>query len=111
MSGKTIEAASNAAVDRCNGQVLPFVELDPDNPDMPGSAWTVSETGDRDADIATGLVYAEALIQRSKGQGTLLGRLALEAVLQEIVRKNRLGPIEQGFLGRIAMAAIVASQN
>jgi hypothetical protein len=105
-----IEAACEAAVARCESK-LPFVELDPDNPDCPLSAWTVTESGDCDADMATGVVYAEALIQRSKQLGSLTGRMALEAVLQEIVRKGKVGPIEMGFLGRVAMAAIVASQN
>ncbi|MDH6259035.1 hypothetical protein [Bradyrhizobium sp. BR13661] len=100
-----------AAIARCESKPLPFVELDPDNRDIPRSAWSVTETGDYEADVTRGLVYAEALIQHSKRFGSFLGRGALEAVLQEVVLRGKVGPIEQGFLGRIAMAAIVASQN
>lgn len=108
--GAIIDAACEAATARCQ-TTLPFVELDPDNPDCPRSVWTVKETGSYYADLATGIVYAEALVDRSKQLGTLTGRMALEAVLQAIVQKGYFGPIEQGFLGRFAMSAIVATQN
>jgi hypothetical protein len=109
-SDTVIDAACEAATARCQ-TTLPFVDLDPDNPDCPRSTWTVKETGSYYADLATGVVYAEALIDRSKQLGSLMGRMALEAVLQEIVRKGYYGPIEQGFLGRFAMSAIVATHN
>jgi hypothetical protein len=105
-----IEIACEIAGARC-ASILPFVELDPDNPDCPRSAWSVHETGDVEADIAAGVVYAEALLQRLKPLGSTVGRGALECVLQEMVRKGKVGPIEVGFLGRIAMAAVVASHN
>ncbi|WP_213030848.1 hypothetical protein, partial [Acinetobacter baumannii] len=69
-------------------------------------ARAVTETGDNEADVTRGLGYEEAPIQHSKRFGSFLGRGALEAVLQEVVLRGKVGPIEQGFLGRIAMAAI-----
>jgi hypothetical protein len=106
----TIEAACEVAEAECASR-LPFVEIDPENPDCPLSVWTVTESGNHDADMATGVVYADVLARRCKQLGSLMGRVVLEGVLQEIVRKGKVGPIEQGFLGRVAMAAIVASQN
>jgi hypothetical protein len=107
-----LHAAVEIAVARCNSTThLPFVELDPDNAEFPRSAWTVTETGDFAADVVTGLAYADLLIRRAKMCSSPLGRLMIEAVLQDLVRKGKVGPIEQGFLGRVVMAAIVASQN
>ena len=104
-------AAAEAASQRCDGKPLQFVEVDPGNPDCLLSVWKVLETGDSITDIGTGLVYAEGLIQRAKQFDAEMGRFMLESVLHEIVRKGRVGPIEQGFIGRLAMAAITASLN
>jgi hypothetical protein len=103
-------SACEAAVNRCEAK-FPFVELDPDNADCPLSAWSVRETGDVGADIVTGVEYAETLLRRSKDSGPLMVRMALQAVLEDMVKKGAVGPIEHGFLFRIAMAAAVGSQN
>lgn len=111
MTLEKINAAVGAAVDQCNASPLPFVELDPGNPDCPRSAWTVKETGDQDTDLMTGFVYAQALIECSKRIPRPVGIMAIEAVVSEIVKKGHLGPIERGFIGRLAMAVMAASQN
>jgi hypothetical protein len=105
-----IDAATEAAEAQCESR-LPFVELDPENPDMPLAVWSVTESGDHDADSATGIVYADALLRRSKQHDPLIGREALMAVLTAIVDKGRAGPIERGFLYRIAVVAMAGSQN
>jgi hypothetical protein len=104
-------AAAEAASKRCDGKPLELVEIDPGNPDCLLSVWKVFETGDSIADIGTGLVYGEALIQKAKQFDTEMGRFMLEAVVHEIIRQGRVGPIERGFVGRIMMAAITALRN
>jgi hypothetical protein len=104
-----IDAACEAACDRCNTGPLPFVIWDPDNVDRIISAWEVVETGNLHTDMATGLVYASALMARAKE--TPLPHQVIELVLSAIVRKGHFGGIEQGFIGRIAMAAAAASLN
>jgi len=105
-----IDAATEAAEAQCESR-LPFVEIDPENPDMPLSVWSVTESGDHDADGARGIVYADVLIRRSKLLGSLMGRSALMAVLTEIVEKGNAGPIERGFLFRIIAVAMAGTQN
>jgi hypothetical protein len=111
-----IDAAAAVSVTRCQSNPLPFIVPDPDNPHLVLSMWTVTESGDYCSDFVTGITFAEDLLQRSKQLskqfGTAaVGRLLIAAVLQEIVRKGKVGPIERSFLERIAMAASAASFN
>ncbi len=100
-----IDAACEAAEAQCAVR-LPFVEIDPENPDIPLSVWSVTESGDFFADSSRGIVYADALIRRSKQFDPLIGRGAIEAVLTEIIEKGHAGPIERGFVFRIAVVAM-----
>ena len=89
---------------------------DPDNPHLTLSLWAVTESGDYCLDWVTGIAYAEDLIQRSKQLSkqlgaTAVGSVVIAGVLQDIVRKGKVGPIEQGFFGRIARAVSAASFN
>lgn len=109
-------AAVDAAVTRCKAKPMPFLVPDPDDPQLVLSMWSVTETGDFQADEIMGLAYAEDLIQRAKElsrqyENPVVGRVVIEAVLHEIVRKGKVGPIEQGFLARFVMAVIAASFN
>lgn len=45
---------------------LPFVRVDPDNPDEIASYWDVTDTGDEWEDQCRGLFYAELLVHRAK---------------------------------------------
>ena len=104
-----IDAACEAACHRCNTGPLPFIVCDPDHADQIISAWQVAETGNLHRDMATGLVYASALMARAKEAP--LPHQVIELVLSAIVRKGHFGGIERGFMGRIAMGAAAASLN
>jgi hypothetical protein len=94
----------------CKSPGLPFVATDCETGEVI-SPWSVTATGNFVTDLGTGLVYAEALIQRSKQFPFGCRHQCVEAVLAEIVRKGVLGAIEQGFIGRFSMAAAAASLN
>jgi hypothetical protein len=116
VSDQEHEDAVASAVNRCTATPLAFILPDPENPNLVLSMWTVKESGNFWADQVLGLTYAEDLIRRSqeyaKHTGVqVAGRLVLEGVMGEIVRKGTVGPIELGFLSRIAMAAMVGALN
>src|ERR1700723_1015399 len=98
-----INKAADAARKECECRPLPFVVPDPEDPNRCLSLWTVTETGDDLADQIMGLGYAEDLLQRAKQlsrqfENPAAGRIVIEAVVHEIVRSGKIGPIEQGFL-------------
>jgi hypothetical protein len=110
------EAAVNAAVRCCQARPLPFVVPDPDDRNRCLSLWTVTETGSDLADRIMGLTFAEDLLQRAKELSKRTGvpsiaQAVLQDVLSEMIRKSHVGPIEEGFIWRIAKAAMAGSLN
>jgi hypothetical protein len=113
-SDQQFEAAVNAAVIRCQAKPLPFVVPDPEDPNRCLSLWTVTETGDDLADRIMGLTFAEELMQRAKEFSKQAGvpsiaQVVLQDILAEMISKGRVGPVEQGFIWRIARAAMAGS--
>jgi hypothetical protein len=91
---------------------LPFVRVDADNPDEIASFWEVADSGDEWDDLSRGLFYAELLVHRAKTvRGNFDPFRMIHEVTLAIARKGNPGPIERGFLARIAMLAQVASLN
>jgi hypothetical protein len=114
------DIATNKAVDvavkECERRPLPFVVPDPEDPNRCLSLWTVTETGDDVADRILGIAYAEDLVQRSKIFARQTGvpsiaQVVLQDVLGEMIRKGKVGPIEEGFIWRIAKAPMVGTFN
>ncbi len=86
-----------------------FVDLE--NLDARGidaNFWRVDESRDHDADIMRGEILADQALAycRLHSNPTLIG-----FTLRSIVFNGRMGPLECGFIGRIATAAAVGSHN
>ena len=97
---------------QCANGPLPFVKFDPNNPEAIVSFWDVTGSGDRAKDLTLGLFYAELLVDRSKTvRGNFDPFQMIGEVLIAIAKKSDPGPIEVGFLSRIAMFAHAGSLN
>ena len=103
--------AIERAIRECNPGPLPFWSFDPDDPDRVLSAWIVSERVDDETDFAVGVVYATELLKRAKLFDRQSGMNALRTTLDAMVRSGELGRFKNGFLARIAQAAILSSLN
>lgn len=91
---------------------LPFVRIDPDDPGLIVSFWEVTDSGDEWDDLSLGLFYADLLVHRAKtSRGNFDPFQMIQEVMLAIARKGNPGAIERGFLGRIAMLALIASLN
>ena len=91
---------------------LPFVRMDANNPEAITSFWEVADSGDDFDDLARGCFYAELLVHRAKTvRGNFDPFQMIWAVMIAVAEKRDLGMIERGFLGRIAMLALIASLN
>lgn len=97
---------------RCTNGPLPFVKFDPNNLEVIISAWDVTESGDQEKDLTLGLFYAELLVRLSKtARGNFDPFQLIGEVLVAIANKGNPGPVEHGFLSRIAMFAHAGSLN
>lgn len=94
-----------------NGQgTLPFVRFNASGEIE--SAWDVAESCDEIDDLARGVCYAQLLVHRAKTTRCNFDPYqVIEQVLLGIVARGNTGPIERGFLARIAMLALAASLN
>ncbi len=70
--------------------------------------WSVSETGDMQTDVARGELMAEEAM-RYASQNCCPALIAM--ALLHLARGSRTGPVECGFMARIACAASVGSLN
>jgi hypothetical protein len=91
---------------------LPFVRVDPNNPQVITSLWDVTASGDEFEDAARGCMFAELLIWRAKNwRGAGDPFQVISDVMMAIAKKGDPGAIERGFFSRIAMLALAASLN
>lgn len=91
---------------------LPFVRFDPDDPGVVLCAWDVTESGNYAKDLTYGVFCAEWLVHCTKNVRLNCDPfLVISEVLVAISQKGNPGPIEVGFLSRIAMLAHAAALN
>jgi hypothetical protein len=103
-------------VEQCRNGPLPFVRPHPENPEVVGSLWNVTASGDLFEDNMRGLMYCDLLLHRIKnwrnhGSIQIDPFLGVSEVLMAIAKKGDPGAIENGFLSRLSMLALNASLN
>jgi hypothetical protein len=109
-------ARSNAIwgelIERCRSGLLPFVKIDPANPQLIASLWDATPSDNEVEDTMRGVMYAELLLHRAKnwcGGGDPVRAIA--DICMAIARKGNPGAIESGFFVRLACCAMAGSLN
>jgi hypothetical protein len=98
-------------VSRIDGP-LPFVRVDPNDPQVIESLWHVSASGNEAEDAMRGVMYAQLLLHRAKNwRGGGDPAQAIAEICMAIAKKGNPSAVEFGFFCRASQLALAAALN